>query len=323
MVVLLSAFCLLGTLLRQHPVVGLLFDLLRWPVFILGFACGGYAFSRRAWRAPILMMCAAALMFGEWVHGLLTRADLSERLSGGGRVAQRLTVMTYNLQHEGGVPEMSLEALRSRSPQILALQEAGGAWPARLEREIAPRFAHRDVTGRGAGTLMLLSRYPLRQVTYVTDDDGHPFAQCAEVHLPNDLVLVCNVRLEPPTLPWQSPLALWQQFTAHAEQRRWQWNKLATVADQRGSAMARVIMGDFSMVEWDPLWRQVRTTYVDGFRSASFMPGFTFPALRSFPPLPLARVDFVFVRGRLSTPGADTLSLTGSSHRAVMVDLEL
>lgn len=240
----------------------------------------------------------------------------------------RVELVTFNVLFRGGDPAASLRLVREQDADVLAFQEVTPAWLARLEQELGashPHHAARAVPGTHG--LAVFSRHPLGTPVYLDNREGRAVAQCLPVHAGAGFVL-CNVHLASPAAVFRDPAELLSSFERNAALRTEQWRELrALVARSFPAERGRtVVAGDLNTLEVDPLMDEVRRDFVDAFREHHWRLGATFPNLLPFPPfppMPVARIDYVLVTPAITPEHAEVLPAAGSDHLGVWAVLRV
>jgi endonuclease/exonuclease/phosphatase (EEP) superfamily protein YafD len=218
-----------------------------------------------------------------------------------------LRVMTSNVQFGRGTDAL-IAVVRRQRPDILfveeceytcsralrdAFQHTGGAYPYR-----------EAVEGGGSDGSVILSRFPLAGADgvrgtmgmpgAVADIDGHPV----------------RLQLAHPMPPLPGHLDVWRR-------------ELGTLRDYAaGSGQPTLLAGDFNASQDHAAFRRILDT---GLRDASRLAGS--PRTPSWPgrtsPTLGAQIDHVLLSPDFSANKAAFLAVTGSDHRALLVDITL
>ncbi|MFL5320190.1 MAG: endonuclease/exonuclease/phosphatase family protein [Myxococcaceae bacterium] len=306
---------IVGVLFHWEFLIGTVFTLFRWPLFVGLLFCAFWSFAGGRRRMALFAAGALALLVGDALVHLAERPS-PERVSGN---SMELKLLSYNVLVEGGAPDLVMDTLEASGVDVLALQEAGRAWPDRLRPALLNDYPYQLFQTEGQG-LALLSRYPMGHELLLKDDYSHPFAQCADVLLPTThVVTVCSVHLESPSLSHLNPLRL----EANSSVRRKQWRYLEDrLAEALPEDRTVLLAGDFNTMDEDPLYRTISSEWVDLFRAVTLRPGTTWPNVKSLA-TPIFRIDYVFARGPALPVAATVLHVNGSDHLPVAVKLQL
>jgi endonuclease/exonuclease/phosphatase (EEP) superfamily protein YafD len=309
-----AAWAVLGFVFRDHPLLGTLYLGLRVPLLLVCFLLGGWAVRQHSLRLVGLVLLGLALLFAPWLHAVLVRASPVEMARNGTPVR----VLTANVMAQGGDPVLVLEAVHGHPCDLCFFQEVTPEWKARLEKEGVLRPLHRECRGTADGGQCMFSRWPLRNVSMVGEPGGAEVALCAVVDLPGTELAACGVRLSP---PFSRP-DLWEaaeHFTLNGKRRSAQWELVVKHLGSLGEGRHRLVAGDLSTLEWEPLYAQARQLWTDGYRRARWGYGATWPARDTRTPFPLVRWDYVWLGPTLDATDAEVIPLSGSDHRALYV----
>jgi hypothetical protein len=102
--------------------------------------------------------------------------------------------------------------------------------------------------------------------------------------------------------------------------RTWH-SDLTRLAARRPTTQRGFIVGDLNSTPWQPAFRKLTAS---GWRDAADVLGQGLrPTWPSWSPVPLAPLDHVLVRGGIGVASADTTTIAGTDHRALIVTLVL
>ncbi|MFD7662038.1 endonuclease/exonuclease/phosphatase family protein [Streptomyces sp. NPDC059788] len=263
----------------------------------------GLALSLAArWRPGLFWAAAVLLGLAAFVRPYGGDAPVSH-----GPVLAHLRVLTANLEF-GRATDGLLATLRREGPDLVAVQECDPLrCAAALESAgVRAAYPYRLLAGHGdAEGSAVLSRFPLTADGRVT----------GELAMPRAAVTVRGHRLRfqvaHPMPPLPASLDTW----------RTELGRLRALAASRGPEPL-IVAGDFNSSQDHAAFRAVLDT---GLRDSAGLAGRprtpTWPA-RTTPVLG-AQIDHVLVSETLHPGAARFLDLTGTDHRALLVDLEL
>ncbi|MGW2712410.1 endonuclease/exonuclease/phosphatase family protein [Streptomyces sp. NPDC001356] len=217
----------------------------------------------------------------------------------------RLRVLTANAGSGRGTPAL-VPVLRGRRPDVVFVQECASGCRAALERDFAGVYPHRRaVEEDGSKGSLVLSRFPLRPAAGVPGTPGVPGA-VADVR--GHAVRLQLVHTVPP-LPgrvgrWRRDLAGLRAFAA---------------AHDDGPV---ILAGDFNASQDHAAFRRVLDT---GLTDAARLAGHD--RTPSWPSRTAsvfgAQLDHVLVSRDFTATGARFPRVSGTGHRALVVDLTL
>jgi endonuclease/exonuclease/phosphatase (EEP) superfamily protein YafD len=221
-------------------------------------------------------------------------------------------VLSFNLYPENTATETAETWLLGQDADILLLQELSQSLP---ELEIA--YSHYDYTGE---TFALFSRYPIvesseftldgeTQVRYLLDVDGQE-------------LVVYNLHLLMPLNENEGDFLL---LRYDESRRNAQIIELLEMASNE--SLPTMLVGDFNMSEWSPIYSLLSAQYQDAYRVASWGLGATWPAgeseeLPNFLPR-LVRLDYLWYRNGLEAISSYVGNELGSDHLPLIVEMRL
>ena len=240
--------------------------------------------------------------------------------------AQRIKLMTYNMQAEEDLLEPMVNIIRDSGADIVALQEMSGKMAARLDTALADVYPYRALHpmtspyhGRG-----ILSRYPLLNDKAWPEEYPIPVRlQRVQVDVDGTAITIYNMHA-PPSVPiFEGPYDVGP--------RKQQIADLVDMAAQDANASAVLLMGDFNTTDLDENYGRITAQFADTFREVGWGLGFTNPDWQhdnprrgpSFMPM-YQRIDYVFHNAYFTPIEARVGSSSGGSdHRPLFVTLAL
>jgi vancomycin resistance protein VanJ len=237
-----------------------------------------------------------------------------------------LSVMTYNVLAWHSQYEPILETIRAENPDILLLQELNTGLADLLENELIDEYPYQVVepvdnpTGIG-----VISKFPIKpsEITLPQLWAGGP--QILELDWNGEQITLVNFHMFPTTGIW--PLEAVNRSIRFRDQEA---RILAGLANQSSSA---IMGGDANTTSLSNAYKTLTSTLTDGFRSAGFGLGHTFPGITIpesdrphigslYVPAWVTRIDYVFHTKDWTTVSARTARVDGvSDHRGVIVEL--
>lgn len=213
------------------------------------------------------------------------------------KLAQDVTVMTYNLHADNTNVDGVVAAILAADADVVALQEVGEEMGPLLRERLREAYPNASLTYRsGWGGLAVLSRFPVSPGSgwFVPISLGNP--QVLIVHTPQgdvDLVNLHNASLPRDVRDWPDliPRAVAEREAVSR----------SIVAYAARSERPLLVVGDFNTTERSTAYRILRQELDDAWREAGFGLGSTFPGGPESPtpfdlrlPQWLIRIDYVF-----------------------------
>jgi endonuclease/exonuclease/phosphatase family metal-dependent hydrolase len=234
-----------------------------------------------------------------------------------------LTVMTYNVGNGLAPPARLVEFLRRADTDLIGLQEVDAAQAAAIASELAEDYPHQVLAGTGFSGRGLLSRLPIVEHEQLHLSPERPDLR-AVVEFGGQTATILVAHPPPPRLSRQG--MVFDLTTIR------QIEQLAVTAVETAPA---VLLGDFNMTTGNPIYAWLESLgLVDAFTTAGVGRGVTFPVrlgktrrvnhrLSWVPLPPMARIDYIWHSGNLTSLAAWVESGAGSDHRPVLARLSL
>jgi endonuclease/exonuclease/phosphatase (EEP) superfamily protein YafD len=303
--------------------------LVRWPLLLVCAvvgrgrlrADGEEPTKRKRWRIAAALV--AMVLLGDLILDESGRiAPLPE--AGGG---ERLTVLTYNVLFEGGDTDATVRTILEQDADLVFLQEVSARRADELHRGLRDRYPHRRTAlpkQRGHG-LVTYSTRPLTEIDSWASGRGNVVGHCLRM----EPLVVCNVHLTSPSVAFDQPRRFLPILLDNERYRRGQIALIEEAASDHDGPV--LLAGDINTMVVEPLFRDLRTRWVDAYRAVHPLhPGATYPHGSDGPPnrfmrpgVPLVRPDYVLISPDIRPVGAHTVDDGGSDHRPVVVTLEL
>jgi endonuclease/exonuclease/phosphatase (EEP) superfamily protein YafD len=225
----------------------------------------------------------------------------------GGRPVAELRVMTSNVEFGRGTGSL-IDAVRRRRPDILFVEECEYGCSRALRDAFGGSggvYPYREaVEGAGSDGSVVMSRFPLKGTAGVRGTMGMPGAVAdVEGH-------AVRLQLAHPMPPLPGRLGVWR-------------HELAELRDYAATSRdPTVLAGDFNASQDHAAFRRILDSGLrDGARLAGSPRTPSWPA-RTTPAFG-AQIDHVLVSPDFSAARAAFLRISGSDHRALVVDLTL
>lgn len=223
----------------------------------------------------------------------------------GGPPLAVLRVLTSNVEFGRGAPAL-VPRIRDRRPDVVFIEECEFTCQATLEADFATAYPYRQaVRAAGSHGSLVLSRYPLRPSAGVPGTMGMPGA-LADVH-----GHAVRLQLAHPMPPLPGQVGLWRRELGRLR---------AFAAADPGTPT--ILAGDFNATQDHAAFRRILDT---GLTDAAPLAGHDHAA--SWPARTAsvigAQIDHVLLSADFTATDARFLRVSGSDHRALVVDVTL
>ncbi|WP_369365640.1 endonuclease/exonuclease/phosphatase family protein [Streptomyces sp. CG4] len=263
--------------------------------------------------AGVALLCA---LLARWWPGLVGAVAvlglLAWYLEPYGRTAEpdgpplaTLRVLTSNVEFGRGTPAL-VPRIRDRRPDVVFVEECEYTCQATLEADFATAYPYRQaVRAAGSHGSLILSRFPLKPTAGVAGTMGMPGA-VADVH-----GHAVRLQLAHPMPPLPDQVGLWRRELGRL--------RAFAAADPRTPT---VLAGDFNATQDHAAFRRILDTgLTDAARLAGHDRAASWPARTAS--VVGTQIDHVLLSSDFTATGARFLRVTGSDHRALVVDLAL
>lgn len=259
--------------------------------------------ARQRWSALVLAVLAVVNV------GFMTAYLWPDGAgAGAGTVASSFRILSVNVGLRNTRYHAMRELIGDTNPDLIGLLEVDAGWAGSLE-PLAAEYPFRISRPReDAFGLMLLSKYPLREVDgspYV--HDGVQTAILAELQLEDGRATVVLAHPHSPMTP------------SKAEARNAQLAKLADIF-RNGRERPGILFGDLNVTPWSPFFASLEQD--SGLTSAARGHGYlpTWPTALSFLGIP---IDHCLLSGIFRAERVRTGPDVGSDHWPLLVDVSL
>jgi len=231
-----------------------------------------------------------------------------------GRGTVPMRVMVLNTHVGEADPQQIATAVREHAVDLLVLTEvtdslAHALTAAGIDAVVQPRWLSQ--VDDDYGRLGVWSRFPVDVIAPVEGTNA-PVARGTVRTPAGDVELVAAQVVSP--LPSGLPLL--------RDAGPWHRDLRAVTEAARSGAPRRLLVGDLNGTPWNADYRRLEK--VTGLEDAGDAAGRGLrPTWPAWGPLPLVPLDHVLVGGRVGVTAIGTVIVTGTDHRAVVVDLAL
>ncbi|OLZ63668.1 hypothetical protein AV521_38440 [Streptomyces sp. IMTB 2501] len=216
-----------------------------------------------------------------------------------------LRVLTSNVEFGHGTPAL-VPRIRGLRPDIVFVEECEYTCQATLETDFATAYPYRQaVRAAGSHGSLILSRHPLRPTAGVAGTMGMPGA-VADVR-----GHAVRLQLAHPMPPLPDQVGLWRR----------ELGRLRAFA-AAGPRTPTILAGDFNATQDHAAFRRILDTgLTDAARLAGHDRAASWPARTAS--VIGTQIDHVLLSADFTATGARFLRVSGSDHRALVVDVTL
>lgn len=300
---------------RNHYLLGTALIVGRWFLVVIGLLC--LLRVRKYGFTPRLKIFAAAVfvLLADSAYNVISFANLKadER-------SHALSLFSYNVYFKNKTPEQSLNLIDANHADVMALQEVDMAWKQWIDKRLAPHYAYKAINAfYGTHGLAVYSRFPIISSKLVNNSAGKPIAQLVELNVKGKKVLVINAHLASPAAAVEHPENFLPHFKSSYLLRQEQVALINQyVRNHFSHTHARFFMGDLNTTLYEPLFREIRQTWVNLHDAIGKGSSHTFPASR-----PLLSIDYILAQGNVQPVKCEVVSGGTSDHLAIWGEVKL
>ena len=315
--ILVALICLLG---RNHYLLGTAFAFGKWLIVLIGLFV---IYQRRkilkSWLSVFLIITVGLVGTEIILVKLAHSRFMSPETKG-----KQVSLISYNLFFKNKYPEPILQEIERENSDILLFQEYTPDWEARIIQRLGKKYPHRKTYAhRGTHGLAIFSKYPIKSVKYLRNQNNRPIAQIAELNIDGIPLAIANTHLASPALAVENPDRFWELYHRVYQSREKQLEELQQVIkNDFPEKMPRIIAGDLNTMKFEPLYRDLTYTYLDLFDKFGNGMGQTFPNSAKLK-YPLITLDYILLHGNIKPIDAVVLPGSSSDHLAIKGLIEL
>jgi len=233
-----------------------------------------------------------------------------------------LVAMTTNLYKANGAHEAIAETILASGADLVAVQELRPPQAKALAERLREAFPYQDLhPGRDAEGMGLFSRYPITQRDTIRLDGANPI-QVARLLIGQQPLALINMH---PRIPMLKQGRLGLPLGLSARERAEDVAAIVRTAERLPKPS--LIMGDMNTTPYCPEYQSLPTDWRDAHDVAGRGLGLSYPVdapFFGFPsPIPLFRIDHLFLRGPIACRSLQRGRMPGSDHRYLVAQLDI
>ncbi len=314
--ILLSILLLIG---RDHFILGSLLVVGRWPlVAILVWLCWK-SYKKKEIVLGICITLIGLLLLADFTFIQVQKeAIFHHPPNTHSKEIVHWKVLTFNMLFTNKAFQKNITVILQENADIVCLQEVTPKMHPILQKKLSktyPYSSNKPLNGTHGSAIY--SKYPLNDETYLYNKNNLPIAQCVNIFHRGRNIAICNVHTASPAYAFAHPERFVRLFKANVAARRRQAKEIMAHLEEKGGADGyKMIIGDLNTLEYEPAYRDLRQNYVDTYRVAGKGLGFTFPNTHKLP-FKTARLDYIFLKGKIACTHAEVLPVSTSDHFGV------
>jgi len=297
-------------LFRNHFIFGTALILGRWGFLLIGLLLFFLSTKRITPKRLQYILLGSLILIGlEFTFTKFNEASPKEVSSD-----TELTLMTYNLFFKNKNPNVILNQIKETNPDVLVVQELTPAWAGILSKSLGQNYTYKKIyADKGTHGIGVYSKYKLSNDTLLLNESKKPFAQIVTVSVLNKKIQLINVHTASPAAAVEHPKNFLSLFSLNYTLREKQFKQIEYTIEHNISDIT-ILIGDLNTTPYEPIYRNLRNTWVDVFNEVGEGSNKTFPNTKSAPFLTL---DYIFIKGATTPLSAKILSSGSSDHLAL------
>ena len=227
-----------------------------------------------------------------------------------------LTFMTYNLFFKNKNPDVILNHIMLTNPDVLVVQELTPAWAGTLSKSLGQNYPYKKIyTDKGTHGIGVYSKYKFSNDTMLLNESKRPFAQIVTLRVKDKKIQIINTHLASPAAAVEHPENFLSLFNSNYTLREIQLNQI-DLATKMNTDDTYILIGDLNTTPYEPIYRNLRTTWVDIFNEVGEGSNKTFP--NTCKSAPFLTLDYFLIKGNVTPVSAKVLSSGSSDHLALV-----
>jgi endonuclease/exonuclease/phosphatase (EEP) superfamily protein YafD len=317
---LIVAFILLSLCLlicRNHFIFGTVLILGRWIFVLAGLLLLFFTTKRISpKRLQYALVASVLLICFEFIFTKLNEAH-PEKVS----TETEVTLLTYNLFFKNKHPDVILKQIKETNPDIFVVQELTPQWVHLLSKSFEHTYPYKTMyINKGTHGMGIYSKYKLSGDTLLLNESKKPFAQLVNVRVLNKKIQLINVHTASPAAAVEHPESFFPLLSRNYTQRENQFEQIEHTL-KNNPAEISVLTGDLNTTPYEPIYRNLRNTWIDVFNETGNGNGATFP--NTSKAAPFLRLDYILIRGAVSPVSAKVLNKGSSDHLALVGKIKI
>ncbi|MEL6820976.1 MAG: endonuclease/exonuclease/phosphatase family protein, partial [Calditrichota bacterium] len=172
-------------------------------------------------------------------------------------------------------------------------------------------YPHNGTHGIG-----VYSKHPILNTSYLYNSNKLPYAQIVEINAYGKRLQVINTHLASPAAAVENPENFLTHFSESYKERTNQLERLEEVVESSRSRIdVHILTGDLNTTRYEPLYRQLKSKWVDLFDISGRGRRANFPNSANTGPLLI--IDYILIAGKVGGISARVLDGGSSDHLAI------
>lgn len=317
MIVVFSIIALTCFFGRNHFIFGTILIVGRWAFVAFGILFL-YLSTKRIIPKNLQILVSTTLVFILMEYGWNKFDEQTLRKEG---TDTQVSLMTYNLFFKNRSPRSSIQKIKESNPDILVVQELTPDMEANLNNSLGKIYPYKKTLAlRGTHGIGVYSKHRILTSQLLRNDSKLPFAQVVEIEINAKKIQLINAHLASPAIAVENTENFLPLLASNYELREYQIQKVNSLI-QEEEFDAQILIGDLNTTKYEPLFRKLKSNWVDLFDISGIGSPLNFP--NSSNTNPILTLDYILLRGNLNGIEAKVIEGGSSDHLAVIGKIEM
>jgi len=230
---------------------------------------------------------------------------------------KKISLMSYNLFFKNKDRDASIKVIKDCNPDILIVQELTLDWANNLNKSIGSQYPYKKIVAlKGTHGIGVYSKFKIVADELLFNDSELPFAQITEITIGGKNVQIINAHTASPAAAVEHLENFISLFHSNYILREKQFEAINTATKAKGILFdVQILAGDLNTTQYEPLYRDLKSTWVDLFNEVGEGSSASFP--HSGKSNPLLTLDYIFVRGKTRPINMRVIKGGSSDHLAI------
>lgn len=297
--------------------LGTVYHIIKIPILIV---CGVFCVAKRT-RLKTTRGKLALGIFLAYCASLGVQIIRSYH-SSSPKESKSLTMVSYNLFFKNNYKTQAIQFLNEQNADILCLQEVTPEWQSKLDKGLKGFPYKLALPRRGTHGFSIYSKFPIQSKKVIKNSARLPVVQLAEARVNQKKLMIYNCHLASPAIAVENPDRFLELWKTTYEKRKLQLEQLTLLAMENDThCHAQIIAGDLNTLWFEPIFKDLETSWENSEGGFSQLSSFTFPNKLGFSSF--IKLDYILSRGQIKASSFHVLDGGSADHKAISVEISI
>ena len=231
---------------------------------------------------------------------------------------KEISVMTYNIFFKNRDPFSTSSLIKNQDPDILFVQELTPRWAQIFENQLGKKYRYQSIIPlRGTHGLGVYSKYPIQESNTLYNNNKLPYTQLVNLIIHGKHIQLINAHLASPAVAVENKDKFFSLYYTNYQTRKRQLKQINDAAkNEREKFTAQLLIGDLNTLSFEPIFKKLKTSWVNGFAASGKGWGLNFP--NSGKIRPVLTLDFIMAKGKLEFIETHVVKGGSSDHLPII-----